>query len=78
MSIIRVERHAPLKRIGNVLREAKSVLVFVHVNIDGDTIRTIRQTAKSLDNKLKCLPLLKVLIIINWFLVGCPKTILTI
>jgi phosphoesterase RecJ-like protein len=38
MSIIRVERHAPLKRIGNVLREAKSVLVFVHVNIDGDTI----------------------------------------
>ena len=36
MPIIRVPRHTPLKRIGEVLQEAKSVLIFTHVNIDGD------------------------------------------
>ena len=38
MPIIRVKRHTPLNKIGKVLAEAKSVLIFVHVNIDGDTI----------------------------------------
>ncbi len=38
MPIIRVKNHTSLSKIGTVLANAESVLIFVHVNIDGDTI----------------------------------------